>query len=299
MKISLLAPLCVLAVLAPFTHAQEAKTYLIKMERPERVGDQYDSKIGLTSSMKQQVLTGGKISREQVTANEGTLESLTEVTKVDQRGKINGLKITVKKFTITSKEEAEVSVPAGKVILANRTGDKKSFTIDGEAAAPAVNKMLSDMFSLGRSESEDKVSDDAIFGMEKPHAPGTEWDVDVQKMQASMPKEFEFAEVGSSGKMKFEKIAKVAGIDCAVLASTVKLKAKGMKGVPPESTKKAEIVIDLKGDFPLTVAEQNPTQSMVMKMDFDAVMTQPDGAEVEIIIDSKMSKQESRSPKKK
>jgi hypothetical protein len=260
--------------------AQDAKTYTIKMERPDVKGTKFDVKIASKQKMAQQVIVGGQVVQEGEELIDGLLEGEVETLAVDDKGKNSKLSVKVKKFTKLEDEGQKVLVPAGKEIIGELKDGKEVFTVEGEAVDPQAAKLLTEMMPLG-SKSRKEVDENEVFGLEKPRAVGSEWDLSVAKIIDSMPADmpFEIVEDGSSGKMKLEKIGDYHGIKSYFLTGTIKLKVKNFQGMPPDlKVNKSNLEMSISGAVPVDESVPELAPSLKMTMEMAGSMKTPDGA---------------------
>ncbi|MBP7949190.1 MAG: hypothetical protein KA004_05995 [Verrucomicrobiales bacterium] len=290
-----LFPLFALVLAALPTSRAEEKTYTVKLEREDHKGQKTKEKITASNAQAQTVTVGGKVVQEQNETLSGTLTGVREVLEINEKKKATKFKFAVEKLTVKKGEEdAQELLSGGTVMVVQRKKDgQMSFTVEGEEADEDTKKVLDIMFELPK-EKEPEVGDDEAFGTNEPRKPGTEWDLDMEKLLKSMPEDmpFQVDVAGSSGKMNFAGVKEVDGTECCQMKADVKLKVKGMKGMPAEmKSTKAGVRLTIDGLLPTDNALPEFASTMTMNLEFAGSITGPDGnpALIKVKVDTKKS----------
>jgi hypothetical protein len=293
--------LCALFGAASALTAQDAKTYTITLDRPVKAGDKFHDKITFESVNSQVVSVGGKPVQENEEKAGAELEGTMEVLQATEQGNASKLKYTIKKLVIRSGAEKEEPLQAGDELICEMKNGKESFTVKGEEADEATTKILGSMIHLVEAKSKmDVRNEDKAFNTDKPHAVGSEWDINPKEFIASMPEEvpFEMAPDATSGKMKFNAIKEVDGVKCGHMSAQVTMTPKGMKGLPPQfKLKRSAINVALDGHFPMDSAMQPLKSTMKMQFEFSGDVDSPEGA-AQLKVRAEMNQTEERRPVK-
>lgn len=298
MKASVVALLST-ALLVSLSLAEPVK---LKLERPSKVGDKAEIIAKHTATGTQKVTVAGNVVQSRNTHENIVLEATGEVLAVSGRGKATKKKLAVKslKFSDEKGVEPQELLASGKEVIAELKGDEVAFTVAGEAADDATAKALKTVIEMSADSGSDSSFDpDAIFNTTVPHAVGEDWDVDIAAMikGAKVSDPFQFEAAGSSGKSRIEKLAKVEGIDCAMLSGTLDLKLAAVRGMP-EGTKLVDGSSKIKFTAPVPLDETKPNLGgkITMKVAINADIPTPDGGTARLDIVNEIAKEESVKP---
>jgi hypothetical protein len=255
------------------------KSYLIPLEREDKVGDKVAWKITGATSQKQIVHVNGERMQEEKVDITGSLEGTFETMAVSEKGNIMKYRILVDKLTMKEGAgEEQTILKDGAELIAEQKGEKAVYLVGGEDADETVIKLLEVMIDL--SDIESQVSDDVAFGTDEPHKVGEEWDVRPAEIMKSMPKDmpFKIDEKGISGTMKFLAVKEHQGQQCAEVTSTINIKPGKMKDLPVElKLSKNNIKVQLTGTLPLDKTQPPVVQKESLQMDIQGSAEGPGG----------------------
>jgi len=113
-----------------------------------------------------------------------------------------------------------------------RQGEKLSFIISGAEADNDTAQALKLVVPL---DYESNMIDPlAMFSTKEPHAVGDEWVASPHDMIKSLNADMgiQFDHQVSSGKIKFERVEKVNGIECCILTGSITIIPSSMGGLP-------------------------------------------------------------------
>ena len=214
-----------------------AESYTLKILRPEKVGYRADFSAKSLDQSASHATIGDKVGKEKAGYQVGSLDAVREVLAVNDKGKPTKLRFTVKSLLYTSEKGVEPKeiLAGGKEVIAVRKGKEKTYTIDGEQAGEATAKALQFVISLG--DESNGPDPDAMFNTKAPRAVGDEWDAGVDEiirsMGTTMPLQFD--RKASGGKVRLERVEKVAGVECCILTASIVLVPAGMQGLPDDA----------------------------------------------------------------
>ena len=158
-----------LALLIPIpAFAQE---YLVKFERPAKVGEKYSISASGGMSVKSTVVEDQQVvESEKLTDYQVQFAAMAEVLEVDEKGREAKVAFTVEKFTKIEGSNLTELVPPGKVIIA----DPNSYSLqDGFLSSQAQEALV--LISIAEPSSP---LDDEILGTTEPKQVGESWALD-------------------------------------------------------------------------------------------------------------------------
>jgi hypothetical protein len=171
------------ALLCGLISTASSEDYEVKLVRLAKVGERYG--IVATGSQEQHMtmtLNGqGMPPRDKVMQVAFTAKA--EVLAVSAGGREVKTSFTVETLTNTVGAQATDVLPAGTVVVAERTGAKTEFQVAGAPAKPEVADVLKVVISL---ESDQGANDDAIFGTKERKKAGDSWPMDAKAGAADL-----------------------------------------------------------------------------------------------------------------
>lgn len=299
MKTTLLLPLCAAALFCPaFSSAQEAKTYSIKYERPDKVGEKWREEAKAVIEKSQTLKQGDKVIKEEKRDLRVTLSGEVEVLEVSAKGDAMKSKFKVEKFTIQDEETPETQpVKPGTVITATGgEGRKDKFEADGKEITGDAAEALGELIQMKAADDKD-LDEDAMLGTKTPRAAGTEWEVDRKAFLESLPDDapFDLEEEDVTGKVKFPAVKTVNGIECCQVQMAVTLKPKELKGMPPGfKPSKINFKVSHERMVAVDLALKSPGEKMDQLMEFSGTIKGPAGS-VEMSVYHRTTKERKRS----
>jgi len=299
MKTIPLHPLCVAALLCPlFSSAQEAKTYTIQFERPDKVGEKWREEAKAVIEKSQLVKQGDKVIKEEKRDLRVTLSGEVEVLEVSARGDAMKSKFKVEKFTIQDEESPETQpVKPGTVITATGgEGRKDKFEADGKEITGDAAEALGELIQMKAADDKD-MDENAVLGTKTPRAAGSEWEVDRKAFLESLPDDapFELEPEDVSGKVKFPAVKTVNGIDYCQVQMAVTMKPKELKNMPP-GFKPSKINFKISHERLVAVdpALKSPGEKMDQLLEFSGTVKGPAGS-VEMSVFQRTIKERKRT----
>jgi len=279
-----------------------AESYTLKLTRPEKVGNKAEVCAKGTDQVSQKTTVGADAIKAESTYGSASLDALREVLAVTAKGKPTKLKFTVKSLQYTDdKAIAPKEILAGdKEIIAVVKGKEKSFTIDGEEAGETMAKALNLVISLG--DETNATDADAMFNTKLPHAVGDEWDAGIDELIKSMGADtpIQFDPKACTGKIKFERVEKVNGIECCILTGSITLLVpRAVRGVPEGTDFTGSTVkISLNCPVPTDPAAPEIGGKFVMDMALKADIKTPNDGRGTFSMANKMVREENANPVK-
>ena len=277
----------------------QAESYTLKLNLREKVGDKAEFSAKGLDQRSQKVTEGGEVIKEVSIYRSSTLDAVREVVAVSGNGWPIKLKFIVKSLKYTADKEAAPKeiLTAGKEIIAFRKGKEKSFTIDGEEADEATAKALNLLIEL--YDESVPLDPEVIYSVKEPHAVGDEWDANLEDLIKSMDvdRRIRYDRKASSGKVKLERVEKVNGIECCILAASLTLVPCGMDNLP-EGTDftGSTLKMTLTCPVPMDPATLSPDGNFVADVAVKADFKTPDGGARRLETVGKVSREESFKP---
>ena len=282
MKYSLPAFLAVsiaLIATAPLARADEAKSYLIKLNRPVTVGDKSHETFKYEAAKQQRVSSGEKVVSDKKEVLKAEVAGVGEVLALTPHGRIQKFTFKLEKFVVQTDEGApQEPFKAGAIISGelNELG-KAVYTSDGGEITKSARTVIEKLLEL-KPDKKIESDDDKIFGTLAPRAVGTEWKVIPADALATMPEDmpFKVAEKDLTGVVKFPAVKQVRGKDHGVFQAVITIQPKEMdlKGLKLNSM---VIRAVMEKDVPLDPKAIVPFSKTVFSSTMDADGNTPNG----------------------
>ncbi len=254
-------------------------SYAIKLHRPNKVGDHYDTHIVVEESQTQSVDSGGPAPRVQTKSSGADLTGRVEVTEIDKNGDEVGMVLTVKKLADAQGKEL---LESGKEIVVKRSAADVTFTAAEGEISDDARALLRLMFS---SNNPDGPTDDDIFGSKAPHQAGDQWNIDADRAAKSLSESGTKVDVADlRGKVTLKGVENVNGV--AMLRVTGEVDADNVKPPPPGPgivTTSCSVQMHFTGLYPTDTAL--PTYERQVQMDMqkhDIVTGTPTNSDVSV-----------------
>ncbi len=237
-----------------------AEDYEIKFNRTTKVGERYG--VVATGSMEQHMIMTvngqGMPPRDQVMNVAFTAKA--EVLTLSPGGREVKTSFTVGKLTNTVGAQATDVLPAGAVVVAERTGAKTEFQIDGAPAKPEVAAVLAVVISL---DSDQTAKDDIVFGTKERKKVGDSWPIDSKAGAADLE---------AKDKLKIDP-ANLTGTTTLVevlptgmrIAAKVAMKDVGIPLPPGMAVSTSVFTAELSGILPIDISKRSIRSSMSME----------------------------------
>lgn len=228
-----------------------AQDYEIKLVRTVKVGDKYGVVATGTAEQHVTMTVSGQPAPPRDQVMSASLTAKAEVLAVTAGGREAKSRFTITKLTRTSGPQTDEPLPAGTVVVAERTGTKTEFKVGDAPVAPEVGKVLGLLISL---ESDQGANDDVVFGSKARRKVGDSWPIDSSAAAA---------DAATKGGMKIDP-ANITGTTTLAEAQKDGLKitaAMTMKEVgiplPPGMTVTASaFTADFSGIFPVDTSKR-------------------------------------------
>jgi hypothetical protein len=267
--------------------ADEAKSYVLKLQRDPHAGEKSHESVKVTSEESVEATLGGRKLKSDAEEIRGELSGILEVIEVSPHGKVQKIQFTVEQFTCQKDVDAEEEpFEKGAVITGKLGGDgKEVYTVDGKQVGATAAKVLKAAFELSKDREND-VTDDVIFRTAQPRSPGTEWEMDKEALIKSLPDDvpFKLAVKEVTATVKFDSIKKVDGAECALLRPTATMKPSKITGLPP-GFKSNVSSLTISGEMLVPLDEKLiiPSGKTIVEMKLDGTVDSPNGqAEMKI-----------------
>ncbi|MBS0658205.1 MAG: hypothetical protein JSR82_08165 [Verrucomicrobia bacterium] len=162
--------------------AAAAEDYLIKLDRPMKVGDRYRVVTKGSQVQVSNVRAGDKVIPEQRQAREVEFEAAVEVLAVSPKGKPQKVRLTETKVSAKADGKPAEVFPDGTAIEAEYTTKKTVYTRDGKPLEDKAGKLLAVVFRLSGDESPD----DTMFGTTERKQVGQRWNLNAEAAAAAL-----------------------------------------------------------------------------------------------------------------
>jgi hypothetical protein len=163
---------------ASFAAAQE---YKIQFTRPDKVGDEFVADVSAKSSTKMDATVNGALQPIKDESFKAEMHGTVKVLAVnDKSGEATKVSVTIDKLT----KDGNDVYPAGTVIIAEKTGPKASFQIDGKPAEAENVEVLDSVISVSDATRDN--NDDALTGTDQAQKVGGTWPVNSDKLAKDM-----------------------------------------------------------------------------------------------------------------
>ncbi len=280
---SSIAVLVVWILAAPFALAMDppaAKEYVIKLERPEKVGDQLEVSASGMIRESTKASVGGKVVQKTDLAIDFEVQGTYDTLAADEKGRCTKCSLTVAKMVkIEDGKEVELLAP-GKVVIAETKGQETDLQLkDPTDMLSEEAKKILDVSDLLSTHTGELADDDAIFGSSRPRKVGDSWDMNTElaaryfgRTLGAVKKEH------FKGKMKLVGVTKVRGTECLEIHGVVTVSPFPLPpGMPPGAkVVEGKLVMSTKSLLPVDLAL--PSLGVEMTADGNIVLTIP-GAE--------------------
>ncbi len=272
-----------------------AQDYPIKLNRPEKVGNEFRMAAVGNQTSTTTIKMDGKALEPQNQAVAVTFNAAVKVLEVNKNGEPSKMTLTVEKLSVKQGGAAAAdALPKGAVITASVKGGKSAFEVAGKAVEPETAAALDLVVSLGQGGA----SDDEVYGTKDRKKMGDQWSMnselaakDAAKQDITVSKE------NITGTVKLDKTEKVGGVDCLVLSMHTAPRRSPRPCLRVSRSRMDRWRLARCRNFPSNPAARTLEDSMDMTMRI-AAKGKPDPQGPEMAIDSavKMSRSVKFSP---
>jgi hypothetical protein len=170
----LLSSALVLATAALCPAADES--YPIKLFRPNKVGDQYDTQLSVKGDDSESFTRQGSPPEKTEQSMRGELSGHVEVKQTDKKGETKVAVLTIKRLAgANGAADLKDLVNTGVIVEITRGEKETSFVVrSGEALNTPAKNFLTLMFSPLK---DSPITDDDVFGSKTSHKVGDSWPV--------------------------------------------------------------------------------------------------------------------------
>jgi len=215
------------------------KAYPIKLERPVKVGTRYRVSAVGNEQSNQTIKANGQVVQQQKESRRVELIGVTEVLKVDEKGRELKKSITIEKFVVTKDGQAGEPLCKGAVVIAETQGENTAFSLkDGELdseAQAALNLVLD-------THTSSDLDDDEVMGSKTPRRVGETWPVNTKPIVKMLNKVVTVAPEDLAGKVKLVGVVHVNGVPCLNIASSVTCTRFKIPGAPGLTLQKGSAI---------------------------------------------------------
>ena len=264
-----------------FSPALFAQDYEIKLDRPDKVGDQYqlDATAGQVQDLS--VTANGNPVKNDKKDITGHCTGVLKILEVDDKQRQTKTTLTIDKFTKTEGGVDSELLPQGTVVTSSVVNKKEVHEINGQPASPEVSQLLTMIVDLSKGEK----GDDAIMGTKERKKKGDSWDINAELAKQ------DFAESTGGGKMD-DLVGKTTLDD--VEGDSLKISAHVVASLqpplPPSFTlDSSSLDASFGGLFPIDTTKYIPEQSLKIAFSFSAHGDAPSGEKIVMSIKANMS----------
>jgi hypothetical protein len=169
----------VLACLCLPCGAQE-QDYVIKLERPGKVGDKFDVKITAAVKRERTQTVAGEARPAQAEVTAVELDAEGQLEELDKRGLEKRIAFTVRKCVIVEGDQESQLLPKGAVFTAEASKDGTKFALRGRGKLTAEQERALGL--VMHLSDEEAASMDDLYGTDKRQKAGASWKPNVERM---------------------------------------------------------------------------------------------------------------------
>lgn len=226
------AGLFLLALIVPVSALHAADDYVIRLNRPMRVGDRYRIDAKGAKREQQRITISGQVQNESKVLSVHLI-AVGRVLAVDSRRRASRTEYLIETLQRTSLGTTEDVLSAGRKVVAESKGGKTMFTVDGGPASAPVSDALSVVIS---ASAPDSPTDDEIFGTRERKRVGESWSIDSASAAAYLSKAgLSVSPKDLEGKVSLDDVTTVGAVKA--LEITAHLRAERMKVSLPDWAK--------------------------------------------------------------
>jgi hypothetical protein len=242
-------------LLAMANLACEAKDYVVKLSRPDKVGLKYRLEARETKKQSMAIHKGAAELKKEESRTTVILHAVVEVLKVTAKGEPLEKKVTIEKF-VDAKDEPLLK--KGDVVTAKTVAGKTVYRMEKRDLDGRAAEFLGDLVKTKTTSSAD---DDAVFGSKTPRKVGESWKIDAKPLA----KDLKLKPENIGGTVTLEAVEKHAGQNCLRIAIDLKMDA-----VPPGAklamngfkAKSADVRMKIGGLVPVDPKRHSPGEWM-------------------------------------
>lgn len=255
-----------------------AQDYEIRLQRPMKVGQEFQVSATGRESQKATVSVGGQVVKNENQESAIEIEASVKVLEIDKNGTPSKESLVIGKCLAVKGETRTPLAPADAVVTASLVNNEPTFEIDGQKVSPEAQRALAQVFTLGKGGP----TDDHIFGTAERKKIGDRWAMNSQLAAEDAARSgLTVKNEDVTGAVTLEKVVKVGDTECLQLSVTMDI-AKIVPPAPPGlKIEKGTVHAQMSGKFPTNAALY--TQEKSEALTITVVMKgkpQPDAPEI-------------------
>lgn len=283
-------PVTLLSALLAFTVSSAVaapETYSVNFTTPWKTGQTYSINATGAQSATTSVVMGGQQPQEQAQKSGAQLEADGKALEVHPNGGLRKAQFTVRSFR-SSKGDAPAAetLPKGAVIVAEKSGEELTFTVNGKAATPDQTTLLKMVIALDSADSNDQL----VFGSDKPLAIGESWRPDPARVKNELGKDL--GEVAKAETvMRLDGVTGSGDGQVAQVSGTILFDGLQPPMPPGFTVKSGKFEAKLTGKIPAVRVKSTRNETLDGTGRFVSTATLPNGQSVSltILIESKQN----------
>ena len=259
--------------------AAVAQDYEIRLTRPMKVGQEYQVSAAGRESQKATVMVNGQAVKNENQESAIEVELAAKVLEIDKNGAPVKATLKIGKCLEVKGEKRTPLVPAGTVVVAYMKDKEPVYEIDGRQASPEAQRALTQVYTLGKGES----NDDQILGTAERKKIGDRWAMNSElAAKDAAANGIDVKPEDIKGTVTLEKIVKAGGTDCLQLAAEINIARFALPAPPGLVVEKGTVQARMSGAFPINtslgVAEKSETMTIMAVM--KGAKPQPDAPDL-------------------
>lgn len=269
--------------------------YLIKLDRPMKVGAEFVYKAGAEDTTKQEIWSSGHTTKQETKVLKGELEADMKVLGVSISGKPAWMIFTVKRWKAEAGGKALEGIMEGTVVEIKRGKEQAEITVQNGTLTDGSLKLLA---MLLPDPKDADMEDDAALGTHERKQVGDEWKVNpagIAQNTAAAGVKMDKDDI--SGTVKILEVKEGAAGKALVIHT--KLSMVNMPLPVPASTRvtQASIVSEMTGEYPVDVKIPRVSESSKMELKATVIMPSMEGPSSEMTMDTVREEHHTMVPK--
>ena len=253
--------------------------YEIRLNRPDKPGDQFKVFATGHSSLEMQFLSGADVMKEMKNDFSVEYEATRKVLAVEPAaGRPTKVRDTVAKAVVIRGKNRSDIAAKGAVLTASLENKKNKVEIDGRTVNPETAKLLEVVINLSRGGA----TDDEIFGTKGRKKPGDTWNINAVAAADDLARSDNIEMKKLAGEVKLDSVTHEASGD--VLNITGHMAGDGRIPLPANITSiRGPFEVTFSGKFPTDLSVSRLQESIEMSIIIDASGIAPNGSPITVI----------------
>ena len=194
--------------------------YVIKIDRPYRVGEQYRDIISVEETREFEISSQGTVIQQNVAAMKARVEADQSILAVDEKGVPTSFTYVIREWEGSLNGQPVTEVEKGMVIEVRMEGGKVSIRHQAGEFSPEVEQLLQ-TFLPGDADAKDKTGMDASFGTDARKKVGDSWPIDAAAAAKTLAETGVVAdEKDVTGSVVLQNVHDIGGVPCMRLKAT-------------------------------------------------------------------------------